>query len=835
MKKIVLISSSLLLASVTMMAGVNKYERAANVPVARAEKSQVAAAKEFAVLKTSVNAESVRKGEVVKKVGGVDYVKTDKGYVRTLSSRLLSLTPAKSNLKVDFAATPTMQETFEGWDGETANWLPDGWTQEHKSTEFDAAAHPSWTWETTAGGWYTYAIQGDYIAGIACAVDIDMETFQFLNFQQDEWLVTPEVTVAAGDFLSFILQYSPGWTLLDNDKALVGTYEFTKENTNLEVLVSTDNGANWTKIWDAISDDAKVNYSEADLDATLVSFGWIGVAEDLSAYAGKKVKIAFRYVGKAGQDMALDMVQVSSDVTADASYLPPMNYLVCASNAERSYVPYARIGEPYQDALWESTSIFASEFEWAYANLEDPDADLIATTRNLTTNYPWASLPYPTLTTKVGNSTASYTFGAWQNGAETYPSWFMNGGTMEMVYSDGTTSAYPVTNWEYDLADGIKWYSDMTVAETDGAAASWEETFAADGVENPKFEGFGVYLPAPVKSYALNNINVEVIGASVKGNLDSPIEVTVYKIESNGTIGSAIGKGSFTINDGTLDAKRGIYTIPCGFYEKVGAVEQQVILTIDSDVLVVIDGKYKDVEFALPTYTSLNGEAQLSYTNIYILGKDGDTGDWLIQGANYFGSKLESGDWSLFTSFGVTFDPIYPWLFINNPEMEENVNEFEANVAGDSRVFQLDSYFVPDAFEVSGEGLDEWYTVTVGEYDTTTGLIPVTVDVDPYTESGERVSAIDISVPGAKETIWVAQHSADSVEGVEAATTTVAVVDGDFVVTSANASAVAVYNVAGQKVAEAAVSGKTVVPGAGLANGMYILKFNDNTVVKVVK
>ena len=50
-----------------------------------------------------------------------------------------------------------------------------------------------------------------------------------------------------------------------------------------------------------------------------------------------------------------------------------------------------------------------------------------------------------------------------------------------------------------------------------------------------------------------------------------------------------------------------------------------------------------------------------------------------------------------------------------------------------------------------------------------------------------------------------------------------------------NASMVDVYNLAGQKVASAAVDGETVVNAQDLAKGMYILKFNDNTAIKVVK
>ena len=60
--------------------------------------------------------------------------------------------------------------------------------------------------------------------------------------------------------------------------------------------------------------------------------------------------------------------------------------------------------------------------------------------------------------------------------------------------------------------------------------------------------------------------------------------------------------------------------------------------------------------------------------------------------------------------------------------------------------------------------------------------------------------------------------------------------DGDFVITApASINAVSVYNIAGQLINTAAVDGTTTVDGASLAQGVYILKFNDGSSVKVVK
>ena len=79
------------------------------------------------------------------------------------------------------------------------------------------------------------------------------------------------------------------------------------------------------------------------------------------------------------------------------------------------------------------------------------------------------------------------------------------------------------------------------------------------------------------------------------------------------------------------------------------------------------------------------------------------------------------------------------------------------------------------------------------------------------------------------------QQGQAGVEAVETSANRVSVVNGNFEVEAASATSVDVYNVAGQKVASAAIEGTTVVPAQDLAKGLYILKFNDNTAVKVMK
>lgn len=82
---------------------------------------------------------------------------------------------------------------------------------------------------------------------------------------------------------------------------------------------------------------------------------------------------------------------------------------------------------------------------------------------------------------------------------------------------------------------------------------------------------------------------------------------------------------------------------------------------------------------------------------------------------------------------------------------------------------------------------------------------------------------------------YVAQHSEAGVSDLAVSATKAFVNGGNIVVSSPKATRVAVYNVAGQKVAEQAFAGKGTIKASDFAKGIYVLKFNDNTVLKLTK
>ncbi len=104
---------------------------------------------------------------------------------------------------------------------------------------------------------------------------------------QDEWLITPEVS-ANGEMP----------TVLD---CYIGTDTQFLDGATITINITTDDGATWTKLWDA----------RDDLDE-IEDWQWNHVLLDLDAYADSPFKIGFQYVGVYGNLAGLDGVKVKA-------------------------------------------------------------------------------------------------------------------------------------------------------------------------------------------------------------------------------------------------------------------------------------------------------------------------------------------------------------------------------------------------------------------------------------------------------------------------------------------------------------------------------------------
>ncbi|MDD3688068.1 MAG: choice-of-anchor J domain-containing protein [Bacteroidales bacterium] len=128
---------------------------------------------------------------------------------------------------------------------------------------------------------------------------------------QDEWMITPEITLpATAPVFSFQFHSNPYW--------MSGEYN----NADLLVKISTDGGTTWTELWN--ENDYTWEYSV-----------WTEVILPMTTYAGQNVKFAIQYVGTDACWVYIDNVTVYS----------PDAYDVNLSDARVDYWPlYSNYG-----------------------------------------------------------------------------------------------------------------------------------------------------------------------------------------------------------------------------------------------------------------------------------------------------------------------------------------------------------------------------------------------------------------------------------------------------------------------------------------------------------
>ena len=100
------------------------------------------------------NQKVVSAGKLVKSFKNMGIYQTKDGkYVRVLNkNNKLNLNSYSKPKAVEAAADASFSENFDGWDGETANWLPTGWSQESK-----VGSDANVTWGVAEGNFYAMA------------------------------------------------------------------------------------------------------------------------------------------------------------------------------------------------------------------------------------------------------------------------------------------------------------------------------------------------------------------------------------------------------------------------------------------------------------------------------------------------------------------------------------------------------------------------------------------------------------------------------------------------------------------------------------------------------
>jgi hypothetical protein len=696
----------------------------------------------------------------------------------------------------------TFYEGFEGLlNSSTANWLPVGWTINDKS---NTGAGFTWQILEDAG-----AFAGRCIAGVPFAYE---ESGNNLIYNpSDEWLITPAITPKTGDKLIFKLNYNAGWLLFNQDTEAA----FDVINQEIEVLISTDNGTNWTKVWDVLADAR--TYSEDDLWNQL-EYGapWTSFLVDISTYAGQNIKFAFRSNNRLGDSVFLDEVKVGLP-SVEALYRQPMGYFYWTFNENYDmYSSSALLGPAYLPTRWYNfSSEDAETFLWQFTDptfasdnpVEFSDVHPVIT-------YPYAQFDLPVLTASAANA-----------GSSTYV-WdglfVQTGGSAEAQSTTGESTALGAGNYDLGLGFSSGQYSATGYIFGTGSMDFW----------GAKLDAIANYFEKPLSKYLIDKFWISC--GQFVASPDAELQLIIRRVGEDGslkdTITTSVCYGADVQKISTDNNGYSYYTIPFTFKDIDPETGREVDTYLEIEDALLVELKYTEGQGQVtsidPFFQSENGPTLENNAYIYLIAND----------RRYFFPVSELLTPDTYTSFLFNMNAIYPFLYTED-------NKYDAPANGGTKNFDIIPYWNPDGWWLEEE-LPDWIEVGTPTNTSTGVSLPVTVAALPSGTAG-RSANIKIASYACDLTLQVKQGDADWLStGIAPLQTSAGVTkvarQGDNFVLSypASATSVSVYNVTGQKVAEHKLNagGSYTLPAANWAKGIYILKFNGtNNAVKVLK
>ncbi len=831
MRKMVLFSAAVLATGVAMAANPTKVtETRMSSAGLRAERMNQQFFNKTAVTLRANDKSNVVASKQLKDGSSINLVKGNDGHLYKVLNRSLrasdKITPSKSRInapavmKADENAT--LFEGFESYEGYTSRgWVPEGWSQESKTNPPHVAPEGKGTclvWEATKGDGFTSPYSGTYVERVQVSMaDFTADPITFAE-QQDEWLITKAITPKTGDYLTFQLCYSPCFTLL-NESAM----DFSSVNNILEVLVTTDDGKTWEKVWDVLDDARSYTVDELWDDGRSFVRPYRPMLVNISKYVGKNIKIAFRYYGINGESMMLDDVKVGEATPTAAATAPnavfPIGFSLEGYNLSDGSGNVLNLAlAPYKTSLeWTNVSPAYESCTWTYPDEEGNETT--SSSKNLEApEYGFGQYGAPSLVTKIGSKTS--------DAAKLYDA-VQYGGSVMINHGDSYLSFDAAM---YDLNRLVSKKAKFSLTR-DGvfgmgatSDATWNQLLKTEGM---KVTGMGMFIPQPAAPYTLSSANAVVYYTAGKLTDKSQLKATVYKVEDDGSF-TAMAEGycspsEFYKADEDSNTKAIFY-----FEREIDGLPTQAELFVDYPIVIQFSADLAEGEEFdfVNAFDSAPDEVE---NNVYVFFNDAEGTRKMINT-----TALSFEDGSAAAGLYASFDATYSWL-------RSDEDAFEAKPAGESKTFDLDSYYnlVSSKGEnlatATGEGLGDWYTVSFAN-GSGTEPAKMTVAVSALPEGTDvRSSYFDVEVFGMMKRFYVAQHSEAGVSDLAVSATKAFVNGGNIVVSSPKATRVAVYNVAGQKVAEQAFAGKATIKASDFAKGIYVLKFNDNTVLKLTK
>ncbi|HZK71104.1 MAG TPA: hypothetical protein VFD03_06245, partial [Clostridia bacterium] len=711
------------------------------------------------------------------------------------ASRIGSFKTRTPLLRMKASTDTTFHEGFESYDGVAKDWIPSNWSEINKTTTTYVTGdsiNPTWAINTSND----YA---DPTAGTSMAW-VDWDSAGDITRPQDVWLVSPAFTPASGDIVSFDYFYNPYWMYIDYaaSTATADVYNFTKPTATMQLYVSTDNGANWTKLWDAIDDAAQ-------FDATTLGDwknfwgAWNTIRKGLDAYVGKSIKIAFCYVGKDGDSMGIDEVNVRQ-LSPSALYGRPQGYFYLGLTTDffqpaNDYL----FGPAYESATWDNYSNLESKsFVWTFEDPSNSAATVTSTEIHPQITYPFGQYKVPTLKASTGIRDSIYTWGTankayLSNGGSTNGLGAGNYDLNQFIYD------FPVKNLPNNYYFG-------TCADS-----------SVDAIAN--------YFDKPVHKYILDSLWISLGAFSAPAGTE--FKVIIHRVV-DGNMTDTIATATCTTAD--------VITIDANYHSMLfkgfKSIDPITGLEISNDYLEISDGIVVELTgFNKPGiilaayaqgYDSPTGDSN-AYVYLNTKNTDGSISRDMYSAPQYIGAYT-----SLLFNLGAT----YSYLTADD-------NTFVAPISGGNKTFNVTTYYSPSAWW-TGVELPSWLKMdTTFNEKTWETTVTLKAEALPAGTSG-RGAVVTISTYGADMNINVTQGDYTGLKATKAVSTKVVKTGNNFELTyTSDFKSVAIYNVAGQVLRniELPASGKTNVSTNEFNKGINIFKFVGKTIetAKVIR
>lgn len=503
-------------------------------------------------------------------------------------------------------------------------------------------------------------------------------------------------------------------------------------------------------------------------------------------------------------------------VGLDDTYIYPLQSLV---TKDEGTMLVSMHGPAYVPVTYVNTSIGATQYSWEY---QDPAQDygklVTSTDKDLTLTHLPILCDFPTLTAISGSNTDEFSAGNY-------------------VASYGGSPVLPPISTQS--------YVDCFVTAADYTTTT--QMLGRFGTSDGENSGdFGVLYPKPAAPYAISTILVQ---AQCEFPAGTELYADVYsaEIDENGNFISMsekpLGSGYFYaeedyVNTSTDPEKVSVYNLLFTMIKDDGYDISAFPVTVDSAIAIIFRGY--DNEKIVNFDPLVLFDENLENPSYFLKAREGRLINNIYLDINQSGSLDEGDYWP--TTLSVCTDATFGWFFPESDRVEstEGGDVVTATTTGETITIPFNSYYYSTATTSSiwsEDGEVDWLDYSLGENaDTDVTELTINVDALPSGVTGRKCTITFTPIGSAPYKLTIGQGTVGVESAVVTSAAQVSVVGGNFVVSAPESiNAVTVYNVAGQAVATSEIAGNTTVDASSLAKGVYVLRFNDGSTVKVIK